>query len=112
MKLVQQYGVKIDGVGFQAHLTSESTNTQQTPTPSVAVLTKALQDFADLNVDVAYTELDIRSNNPSNSQKLQVAAQAWARVAQSCINVQRCVGITIWVCKMYIVYSMGKSLTV
>jgi endo-1,4-beta-xylanase len=50
-----------------------------------------------LNVDVVYTELDIRSKTPSNSQKEAVAAQAWARVAQSCINVQRCVGMTIWV---------------
>jgi endo-1,4-beta-xylanase len=48
-------------------------------------------------VDVVYTELDIRSKTPSNSQKEAVAAQAWARVAQSCINVQRCVGMTIWV---------------
>lgn len=103
MKLIQQYGIKIDGVGLQAHLTSESTNTQQTPTPSVAVLTQVLKDFTDLNVDVAYTELDIRSNNPSNSQKLQVAAQAWARVAQSCINVERCVGITIWVSTILII---------
>jgi endo-1,4-beta-xylanase len=76
---------------------SESTGTQSAVTPSVAVLTKTLQDYADLGVDVAYTELDIRSKTPSNSQKLADAAQAWARVAQSCINVQRCVGMTIWV---------------
>jgi endo-1,4-beta-xylanase len=97
VKLVQSWGVKIDGVGLQGHLTSESTGTQKTPTPSVAVLTKTLQDYADLGVDVAYTELDIRSNTPSNSEKLTVAAAAWGRVAQSCINVSRCVGITLWV---------------
>ncbi|KAH7402024.1 xylanase 2 [Phaeosphaeria sp. MPI-PUGE-AT-0046c] len=96
VKLIQSWGVKIDGVGLQAHLTSESTGTQNTPTPSVAILTKTLQDYADLNVDVAYTELDIRSKTPSNNNKLQVEAAAWARVAQSCINVARCVGITIW----------------
>jgi GH35 family endo-1,4-beta-xylanase len=97
VKLVQSWGVKIDGVGLQGHLTSESTGTQSIATPSVAVLTKTLQDYADLGVDVAYTELDIRSNTPSNSNKESVAAAAWARVAQSCINVSRCVGITIWV---------------
>ncbi|CAI6331143.1 unnamed protein product [Periconia digitata] len=96
VKLIQQYGIKIDGVGLQGHLTSESTNTQQTPTPSVATLTQVLKDYTDLNVDVAYTEIDIRSNNPDNSQKQQATALAWARVAQSCINVARCVGITIW----------------
>lgn len=97
VKLVQSWGVKIDGVGLQGHLVSEPTGTASTVTPSVQVLTKVLQDYADLNVDVAYTELDIRSKNPSNSQKLADAAAAWARVAQSCMNVQRCVGMTIWV---------------
>jgi endo-1,4-beta-xylanase len=97
VKLVQSWGVKIDGVGLQGHLVSEPTGTQSAVTPSVAVLTKTLQDYADLGVDVVYTELDIRSKTPSNSQKEAVAAQAWARVAQSCINVQRCVGMTIWV---------------
>jgi GH35 family endo-1,4-beta-xylanase len=96
-KLVQSWGVKIDGVGLQGHLTSESTKTQSVITPSVAVLTKTLQDYADLGLDVAYTELDIRSNTPSNDGKLTAAAAAWGRVAQSCINVSRCIGITIWV---------------
>ncbi|KAF1836608.1 glycoside hydrolase [Decorospora gaudefroyi] len=96
VKLVQSWGVKIDGVGLQGHLVSEPTGTQSTVTPSVDVLTKVLQDYADLEVDVAYTELDIRSRTPSNGQKLADAAAAWARVAQSCLNVQRCVGMTIW----------------
>ena len=97
VKLIQSWGVKIDGVGLQGHLVSEPTNTQSTVTPSVAILTKTLQDYVDLGVDVAYTEVDIRSKTPSNAQKLNDAAAAWARVAQSCMNVQRCVGITIWV---------------
>ena len=97
VKLVQSWGVKIDGVGLQGHLVSEPTGTQSIVTPSVAVLTQTLQDYADLNIDVVYTEVDIRSKTPSNTQKLNDAAAAWARVAQSCINVSRCVGITIWV---------------
>ncbi|CAO2648866.1 Nn.00g098150.m01.CDS01 [Neocucurbitaria sp. VM-36] len=96
VKLVQAWGVKIDGVGLQGHLVSEPTGTQSIVTPSVAVLTKTLQDYADLGVDVAYTEVDIRSKTPTTTQKLNDAAAAWARVAQSCINVERCVGITIW----------------
>ena len=98
MKLVQSWGVKIDGVGLQGHLVTEKTGTQSEPTPSVEVLTKVLQDYADLNVDSAYTELDIRMNTPSNANKLKVQAECYARVAQSCINVSRCVGITLWVC--------------
>ncbi|KAF2737807.1 endo-1,4-beta-xylanase precursor [Polyplosphaeria fusca] len=96
VKLVQSYGLKIDGVGLQAHLTTESTGTQKTPTPSTAVLTQVLKDYTDLNVDVAYTELDIRMNTPETSAKLQTLADCYARVAQSCMNTPRCVGITVW----------------
>ncbi|KAF2179477.1 glycoside hydrolase family 10 protein [Zopfia rhizophila CBS 207.26] len=96
VKLVQSWGVKIDGVGLQGHLVTEKTGTQSTSTPSVEVLTKVLQDYADLKVDVAYTEVDIRMNTPSNANKLKVQADCFARVAQSCINVKRCVGITLW----------------
>ncbi|KAF1943485.1 endo-1,4-beta-xylanase precursor [Clathrospora elynae] len=96
VKLVQSWGSKIDGVGLQGHLTSEPTGTQSIVTPSVAALTKVLQDYADLNVDVAYTELDIRAKTPTTTQELNDAAATWARVAQSCINVNRCIGITIW----------------
>ena len=97
VKAVQSWGVKIDGVGLQGHLVTEKTNTQSIPTPSVETLTKVLQDYADLGVDSAYTELDIRMNTPSTTAKLQVQADAYARVAQSCINVSRCVGVTLWV---------------
>lgn len=98
-KLVQSWGVKIDGVGFQGHLVTEKTGTQSTPTPSQAVLEGSLRAFADLGLDVAYTEVDIRMNTPVTAAKSQVAADCWARVAASCLAVPRCVGITIWVCK-------------
>nr|CDP30325.1 Putative Glycoside Hydrolase Family 10 [Podospora anserina S mat+] len=97
VRLCQQYGVRIDGVGYQGHLVTESTPTQSTPTPSEADLTAALKITADLGVDVAYTEIDIRMRTPSNAQKLQALADAYGRVARSCMNVPRCVGMTIWV---------------
>jgi endo-1,4-beta-xylanase len=97
VKLLQQYGVRIDGVGYQAHLTTEVTPTNSVPVPSEKDLTKALKKTADLGVDVAYTELDIRMNTPANAQKQQVLADAYARVGRSCLNVKRCVGITLWV---------------
>jgi endo-1,4-beta-xylanase len=96
-KLIQSYGLRIDGVGLQAHMTSESTPTQNTPTPSRAQLAAVLKSFTDLNVDVAYTELDIRMNTPANAQKLKTNAEAYARMVGSCMDVKRCVGITVWV---------------
>jgi len=97
VKLLQQYGVRIDGVGYQGHLTTEVTPTNSVPIPSEKDLTKALKKTADLGVDVAYTELDIRMNTPADAQKEQVLADAYHRVGRSCLNVKRCVGITLWV---------------
>ncbi|EXA31487.1 glycosyl hydrolase family 10 [Fusarium oxysporum f. sp. pisi HDV247] len=95
-RLVKSYGLRIDGIGLQAHMTSESTPTQNTPTPSRAKLASVLQGLADLGVDVAYTELDIRMNTPATQQKLQTNADAYARIVGSCMDVKRCVGITVW----------------
>lgn len=111
VRLCQQYGVRIDGVGYQGHLTTESTPTQSTPTPSEEDLTAALKVTADLGVDVAWTEIDIRMRTPSNSQKLQQLADAYGRVARACLNVPSCVGMTIWVCAPDNFANRGLSLT-
>src|SRR4029453_2503037 len=67
----------IDCVGFQAHFGSGGmpANFQTT-----------LSNFAGLNVDVAITELDI-PNAP---------ATAYTNVTRACVNVSRCIGITVW----------------
>jgi endo-1,4-beta-xylanase len=97
VELIQSYGVRIDGVGFQAHLSSEITPTSPRTVPSQETLTKCLQSFADLGVDVAYTEVDIRMELPATKEKLKVAAEDWSHVVGSCMAVDRCVGITTWV---------------
>jgi endo-1,4-beta-xylanase len=98
--MIQAYGVKIDGVGQQGHLVIEKTPTQDTPTPSVETLVKSLNLYADLGVDVAYTEVDIRMLTPATAAKLQTQADHYGRVASACMNVTRCVGITVWVCRL------------
>ncbi|KAF4442922.1 glycosyl hydrolase family 10 [Fusarium austroafricanum] len=95
-KLIKSYGLRIDGIGLQAHMTSESTPTQSTPTPSRKKLADVLKSLTKLNVDVAYTELDIRMNTPATPQKLKTNAEAYTRMVGSCMDVKRCVGITVW----------------
>jgi endo-1,4-beta-xylanase len=71
-------GVPIDCVGLQTHFTGGSSlpgNFQTT-----------LSNFAALGVDVALTEVDV--TNASTTQ--------YAGLTQACINVPRCVGITVW----------------
>ncbi|KAF2854573.1 glycoside hydrolase family 10 protein [Plenodomus tracheiphilus IPT5] len=82
-------------LGYRAILFAEPTGTQSVVTPSVAMLMKTLQVYADPGINVAYTEVDIRLKTPITTQKLNDPATAWARVAQSRMNVQRCVKITI-----------------
>src|SRR3954454_20196781 len=71
-------GVPIDCVGLQTHFTGGSSlpgNFQQT-----------LSSFAALGVDVALTEADV-----TNASTIQ-----YQGLAQACMNVPRCVGITTW----------------
>ncbi|GGY94691.1 beta-xylanase [Streptomyces geysiriensis] len=74
-------GVPIDCVGFQGHLNSNS--------PVPADLRANLQRFADLGVDVQITELDIEGSGTAQ-------ADAYARVVDACLAVDRCTGITVW----------------
>ncbi|MEU5260916.1 endo-1,4-beta-xylanase [Amycolatopsis sp. NPDC021455] len=80
-RMIQDFksrGVPIDCVGLQAHFTGGSSlpgNFQTT-----------ISSFAALGVDVALTEVDV--TNASTSQ--------YAGLTQACMNVARCVGITVW----------------
>jgi len=80
-RMIQDFksrGVPIDCVGLQTHFTGGSSlpgNFQTT-----------LSSFAALGVDVALTEVDV--TNSSTSQ--------YGGLTQACMNVSRCVGITVW----------------
>ncbi|KAK4249853.1 glycoside hydrolase [Corynascus novoguineensis] len=93
---------RVDGVGLQAHLTVSQT-------PSRADLAAILRGFAALDggagrVEVAYTELDIAidrgtataaAHNQTQDLEEQQAAE-YAAVVGSCLDVDACVGVTVW----------------
>jgi GH35 family endo-1,4-beta-xylanase len=88
VKSLKAQGVPIDGVGFQGHLAVQygfPTNMQQ-----------SLRRFADLGVDVAITELDVRMQTPSDATKEATQVTYYTNVVKACMAVTRCVGITIW----------------
>jgi endo-1,4-beta-xylanase len=98
VQLIQSRGLKINGVGFQAHMTSEPTpSSGGGVTPDQKTLSSALRKMTSQGVDVAYTEIDVRMNLPSTPAKLEVQADVYRRIAASCLAVKRCVGMTIWV---------------
>ncbi|MGA3058531.1 MAG: endo-1,4-beta-xylanase, partial [Candidatus Limnocylindrales bacterium] len=71
-------GVPIDCVGIQTHFTGGSSLPSNFQT--------TLQNFAALGVDVALTEADVTNANTTQ----------YAGLTQACVNVPRCVGITVW----------------
>ena len=71
-------GVPINCVGLQTHFTGGSSLPSNFQT--------TLSSFAALGVDVALTEVDV--TNSSTSQ--------YAGLTQACMNVPRCIGITVW----------------
>jgi endo-1,4-beta-xylanase len=80
-RMIQDFksrGVPIDCVGLQTHFTGGSSLPSNFQT--------TLSSFAALGVDVALTEADV--TNASTTQ--------YAGLTQACMNVPRCIGITVW----------------
>lgn len=80
-------GVPIDGVGFQGHFI-----VGQVPTDFAA----NMQRFANLGLDVAITELDVRMNMPPTAANLQQQATDYMSAFRACLSVARCTGVTVW----------------
>ncbi|GAA3726627.1 endo-1,4-beta-xylanase [Spinactinospora alkalitolerans] len=80
-------GVPLDGIGMQAHLING-----QIPSD----MQRNIQRFADLGLDVAITELDIRIQMPASQSELEQQAQGYRTVMDACMAVDRCIGVTVW----------------
>ncbi|KXX77622.1 Endo-1,4-beta-xylanase D [Madurella mycetomatis] len=88
--LVRDAGARIDGVGFQAHLTVGQT-------PSRAELAALLARFAALEVEVAFTELDIaHAALPATDVGRAQQAVDYVAAVGACLDVAACVGVTVW----------------
>jgi endo-1,4-beta-xylanase len=84
---LQQRGVPITCVGFQAHLVLN-----QIPGDFV----QNMQRFANLGLKVRITELDIRIPLPADNTELQQQSNNFATVVNNCRAVSACGGITTW----------------
>ncbi|MFJ8884129.1 endo-1,4-beta-xylanase [Streptomyces sp. NPDC102402] len=81
-------GVPLDGVGMQAHLAVQYGFPYE--------MRANMQRFADLGLDVAVTELDVRMQLPADAAKVATQSSYYQRVTEACLAVERCVGITVW----------------
>ncbi|KAI9046795.1 hypothetical protein LZ554_009530 [Drepanopeziza brunnea f. sp. 'monogermtubi'] len=83
-------GIKIDGVGMQAHFIVGST-------PSLSAQTSNLKSFTALGVEVAYSELDVRFTSlPPTTSGLAQQSTDYVNTVSACLATVGCVGITIW----------------
>ncbi|MFC7340164.1 endo-1,4-beta-xylanase [Saccharopolyspora griseoalba] len=93
--LVQQLqadGVPVDGFSAQAHLDLDD--------GYPADLTRNLQRFADLGLETAITELDVRMTLPEGGtpteQQLAEQASYYGRALDACLRVRTCHSFTVW----------------
>lgn len=90
VKLVQDAKLRIDGVGFQAHMVVGQT-------PPRATLVQALSRFTALGLEVALTELDVRQPElPASNRALEQQSADYASMVAACLNVAKCVGVVVW----------------
>jgi endo-1,4-beta-xylanase len=91
-------GVPIDGVGFQGHLDTQY---------GFPDLQNNLQRFADLGLEVALTEVDIRTfvtqkpngtytNTPADPAEGAEQVDWWAWTLEACLAVEACNSYTVW----------------
>jgi endo-1,4-beta-xylanase len=80
--------VPLDGIGFESHLAIQD--------GFPGGMAQNMQRFADLGLDVAITEADVRMPLPVTPEKLAQQADYYRQLAEACLAVQRCVSFTIW----------------
>jgi len=91
VKLIKDAGIRIDGVGMQAHLHADNH-------PTMEDHMKTMNMYAEHVKEVAFTELDVRikTTTPVNDTKLAWQAESYSFVSEACVRVKACVGITLW----------------
>jgi endo-1,4-beta-xylanase len=82
-------GIPIDGVGLQSHFVAGQS-------PTYEQLTTNMRQFTKLGVEVAITELDVRMYFPENPANDTLQAKDYATTTKACLDVDDCVGITVW----------------
>ena len=85
-------GVPVDGFATQGHLSTRY--------GFPADLAENLQRFADLGLETAITELDVRMDLPESgvptAEQLEVQAEYYRRVTEAAVAVDGCNSLTLW----------------
>jgi endo-1,4-beta-xylanase len=85
-------GVPVDGVSIQGHL---FTPLLQPVTPRRDLVRRTLRRLAALGLKVSITEIDAPTF-PETPDRLDVQARRIRVLAEACLAVRRCTGLTFW----------------
>jgi endo-1,4-beta-xylanase len=86
-QLLQQ-GAPLNGIGFETHLAVQYGFPNQ--------MQQNMARFANLGLDVAVTELDVRMTLPETAAQDSTQATYYTNVINACKAVSRCVGWSVW----------------
>ncbi|EMC91445.1 glycoside hydrolase family 10 protein [Baudoinia panamericana UAMH 10762] len=90
VQLIKQYGIKIDGVGFESHFVFGET-------PGASAQMQAMQSFTSLGLNMYQTELDVRFPSlPPTPATLAQQASDYYNTIQACMKTPACQGMTVW----------------
>jgi endo-1,4-beta-xylanase len=86
---LQKKGVPIHGVGLQSHFSLVNP-------PRVEDIATNVARLAAMGLEVHFSELDVRIQQPFTDEKLAQQADVYRSVADVCVKAQNCLGITLW----------------
>jgi endo-1,4-beta-xylanase len=87
-KQLKAGGVRVDGFGIQGHL-----STQYGFPGDVGA---NLKRFADLGLQTAFTEVDVRVPLPADTAKLATQADYYRGLLSACLGSASCTSFTVW----------------
>jgi endo-1,4-beta-xylanase len=89
VRMLQEDGIRIDGIGMQAHFTAGEA-------PTLDEQIAVIESYAELDVEVALTELDVRIILPLNETNLALQKEDYKNAVGACAQVPACIGVTLW----------------
>lgn len=82
-------GVPIHGVGFQMHLSLDST-------PRWADIAANMKRLGDLGLNVHITEMDVRIQGSPTNNSLTAQAAIYGNMLQTCVSANNCKAFVMW----------------
>ena len=90
VKSMKDRNIPIDGVGFQCHLIYNMDNN------FYSSIKENFERFADLGLQVAVTELDVRIQQPIDQAKYEAQANDYRNMIQIAVENEKCNTFMLW----------------